>query len=325
VWSSGSAGDVHLVFPDPGRRVDRALFSADGERLVVTSDRRLAVWNLPSGTEALVVDDAEGEGRLPDMGAAISDDGDLIASPVIRIVVPAIMDAETGEQLHLLTGLDGPFDMAFVPGGHHLLVASRNGTLRLWDADEARRPLAETSGAGRFVDRLDVTPDGTRAATVNSEGVLAVWSLPTLELEAELGGATPPDVGSDVAIDPTGTLVAQSTDVGVDLWDAEAGRLVRRLTGHVGAVNAVAFSPDGSMLASAGADGRVVVRSTADWSERLRLAEHSGAVNDVAFSLDGRWLATAGFDGTARVQLVDPSEIVALARARVGQATADAP
>ena len=325
LWTTDSAGDVQRVFPDPGQRVDRAMFSSDGERLVVSSDQRLAVWDLRDDTEALVVDDAAGESRLPDMGVAISDDGDLIASPVIRIVVPAIMDARTGAQLRLITGVDGPFDMAFVPGGHHLLVASRNGMLRLWDADQAGRPVAEAGGAGRFVDRLDITPDGSRAATVNNDGVIAVWSLPSLRSEAEFEGTRPPGAGSDVAIHPAGTLVARSTDAGVDVWDVETGQLVRRLTEHVGAVSALAFSPDGALLASAGADGRVVIWDVTGWRQRLVIGPHDGAINDVAFSPDGRWLATAGFDGTARVQLVDPTEIVALARARVAQATADAP
>ena len=41
------------------------------------------------------------------------------------------------------------------------------------------------------------------------------------------------------------------------LWDAPAGEPVRTLTGHRGWVRAVAFSPDGTLLASAGDDAAV--------------------------------------------------------------------
>jgi WD40 repeat protein len=40
------------------------------------------------------------------------------------------------------------------------------------------------------------------------------------------------------------------------VWDAASGQQLRDLTGHTGAVWPVAWSPDGSQLASAGIDGR---------------------------------------------------------------------
>lgn len=70
---------------------------------------------------------------------------------------------------------------------------------------------------------------------------------------------------------------------------------------HKGWVSGVAFSPDGTTLATASADGTVKFWDATTGKPQSSVAAHDDIVSAVAYSKDGTHLVTASFDGTVKV------------------------
>jgi WD40 repeat protein len=85
------------------------------------------------------------------------------------------------------------------------------------------------------------------------------------------------------------------------VWEASTGAQVHTLEGHSGEVTAVQFSRDGSKLASASGDKKVMVWEASTGAQLHTLEGHSGGVRAVQFSRDGSKLASASWDMTVVV------------------------
>jgi WD40 repeat protein len=86
---------------------------------------------------------------------------------------------------------------------------------------------------------------------------------------------------------------------------ADDTTLIRKLERQNGVIAALAWSPDGSRIAVAGAAPEVNVYDADTGAPVAACTGHSAGIYSVAFSPDGATLATGGFDGTVR--LYDPA------------------
>ena len=214
-------------------------------------------------------------------------------------------------------GHGGPVRALAVTGG---LVASGgfDQAVILWDpaTGQARRVLRWHRGA---VNALLPLPDG-RLASAGEDARLALWGEAGEEPAAVLEGHTEPVAG----LAAHGALLASAGwDGTVRLWDLRGGAAARVLEGHAGIVNAVAFTPDGT-LHSTGQDG-TLRRWAADGGHRV-LAEW-GLPRTALLALPDGTLAAAGVDGsvilvapdgTQREVQAAPRPVVALAASADG-------
>ena len=95
---------------------------------------------------------------------------------------------------------------------------------------------------------------------------------------------------------PQALLAADTPPARGNLPQAE-----RWLTGHNNAICAIAFSPDGKLLASAGAETELRIWDVATGKCLKILAGHRNVILAVAFSRDGKKVATGAADNTAKI------------------------
>ena len=193
---------------------------------------------------------------------------------------------------------------AFAPDGRHIVSASKDETLKLWDA-ETGQELTTLSGhkyldeQGRvvggvaWVNACAFSPDGRWIVSGSFDKTLKLWDVRTGEERNMLSGHT----GSvwTCAFSPDGRwLVSGSSDGTLKLWDAQTGQERFTLSGHTAWVRACAFSPDGQWIVSGSEDETLKLWDAETGQVRATLIGHTSPVQACAFSADGQWMALLG-------------------------------
>jgi RNA polymerase sigma factor (sigma-70 family) len=195
--------------------------------------------------------------------------------------------------------------LAFSHDGDKLISCGWDGTISLWDPSSGKEIRRFEGHTGR-VNAVALSPDGKVVASGDPDG-FSLWNAATgkrLFRAAREGNGV-----SAVAFSRDGKLAAYALSrpvalgvyTGARVVEAATGKDVAALSGHTSLVSAVAFSPDGKAVATASADGTVILWDVATEKETTRLTGHAGGVLAVSFSPDGMSLATGGSDGTLRL------------------------
>jgi WD40 repeat protein len=315
VRESVSSPRPEVVLPH-GEKIEArsAAYSPDGKVLVTGgSGGALTRWQ---------VDKLPGGGRLlhqisPAGAIAFSPDGKLFATANGNHTV-GLFDSE-GSPIALLKGhTDVVRSVAFSPDGHLLASGSWDKTARIWDV-ATHRVVSSISAQEEPVNAVAFSPDGKLLATgagnwsTDKSGEVRLWDAKTGTL-IQPATATARDVKS-LAFSPDGRTLAiacgaaESSVVLLGLNLRAHDVIVEplaRLNCPTGAT-AVAFSPDGSILAAGQWNGKLSLWDTATAAPLTSgpLPLHPSMIFGVAFSPDGKHIATASKDGTVKIWSVE--------------------
>lgn len=199
--------------------------------------------------------------------------------------------------------------MAISPDGSHIASGHSDETLRLWNAGTGEPIGVPLEGHKLAVNAVAFSPDGTRIVSGSWGPSLRLWDARTAEsIGVGEGGAV-----LSLAFSPDGARIVSGghlpgaatgvKDDDVRMWDGHNGAPIGDpRPGHQRMVNTVAWSPDGTLIASGSVDTTVRV-----WDAQSAqaigapLEGHFEPVNSVAFDPAGRRIVSGGDDSTIRV------------------------
>jgi WD40 repeat protein len=222
---------------------------------------------------------------------------------VLALALPSMSAESSVAPVRLGSGFVST--IAFNPEGTILAAAHRTDPAS--DMDDTQVVILWDPQTQEQIEVLDIdnigviafSPDGRLLALGNQGGDNTIRLLDSAA-RGQMGVIYPPPSYGvlSIAFSPDGEVLASSSvgDKAVRLWNVQTQQLVGTLTGHANNPWALAFSPNGQLLASGGHRGDEAIRL---WDAQIQqqigaFVGHSDMTLDLAFNSEGTLLASAG-------------------------------
>jgi WD40 repeat protein len=252
VWDAGTGKRTPRYTTPPCDLLGLCFFPG-GQRFAAVGKDQRSLW-LGDTTSARRL----GENPEPVLALAHSAEAGLLATADAANVV-TLWDVAGGRP-RTCCGTAAPVRaLAFAPNGTTLAGGGYGKTVRLWDVATGA-VLGVLPGHAHDIMALAFSHDGRLLASGDLRGVVKLWDVATGAEGNPLGAAGEEVFLNEVtalAFSPDDRTLAGVGDRAVRLWDVGMGNLLARLEGHEGKVKCLAFSPDGTRLASGGYDQKV--------------------------------------------------------------------
>lgn len=157
---------------------------------------------------------------------------------------------------------DWTLDARYSPDGRTIVSASRDGTVRFWDA-ETGKPIRRIVAAEEYrsgdqtekgtVNSVTFVGDGSLVAAASTDNQVRLIDVATGEIVASLAVATerPLDFPGEIAATTGGLLFIGGFKADVDAIDAGTRAVRYRLPGHLAEATAIAVSEAADLVATA--------------------------------------------------------------------------
>jgi WD40 repeat protein len=227
-------------------------FSKDGEQVAVAGSEGVQLRS--AKTYQPTAGELEKSGQ-PAFGLAFSPDGKALAAAVREKNTSEIYlwDVKSRQLQRVLSPPHAANSMVvFSPDGKHIAAGIGEHAVAIWDLSQNADPAVLSTGQDRGAILLSYAPDGKTLATAAFTGrTICFWDAATLKLLKTL---EVDDGVVSIAYSPDGKWFCAGRACQATIWDADNYKLRKTFTGfskHT-LVMSVAFSPDSSLLVTAG-------------------------------------------------------------------------